>query len=75
MLGAAAGTYCQYVVADEDWVAKVPEGVDITTAGGVPLVGLTAWQSLQYASPEPGQRILVMAASGGRLTHGLGPNC
>lgn len=59
------GTYCQYVVADEDWVAKVPEGVDVNTAGGVPLVGLTAWQSLQNANPKPGQRVLVMAASGG----------
>jgi D-arabinose 1-dehydrogenase-like Zn-dependent alcohol dehydrogenase len=46
-------------------VAKVPEGVDVNTAGGVPLVGLTAWQSLQNANPKPGQRVLVMAASGG----------
>lgn len=43
----------------------MPDGVDISTAGGVPLVGLTAWQSLQYAKPKAGQRILIMAASGG----------
>ena len=46
-------------------MAKVPEGVDLTTAGGVPLVGLTAWQSLHFAKPQPGQRLLVMAAAGG----------
>lgn len=59
------GTYCQYVVADEAWVAKLPAGVDVATAGGVPLVGLTAWQALMEAKPHQGQRALVLAASGG----------
>lgn len=38
------GSYCQYAVVDESWLAKVPDGVDLGIAGGLPLVGLTAWQ-------------------------------
>jgi NADPH2:quinone reductase len=52
-------------------VAKLPQGVDVATAGGVPLVGLTAWQSLQFAKPKAGQRILIMAAAGGEPEEGV----
>jgi hypothetical protein len=60
-----AGTYCHYAVADEDQLALLPQGVDLATAGGVPLVALTAWQALQAGQPQPGKRVLIMAASGG----------
>lgn len=61
-----AGTYCQYAAVEEAHLAKLPDGVDINTAGGVPLVGLTAWQALMEGKPHQGQRVLVLAASGGR---------
>lgn len=65
MGAACAGTYAQYAVADEAHLAKLPPGVDMATAGGVPLVALTAWQALHEAKPQQGQRVLVLAASGG----------
>eukprot|EP00878_Enallax_costatus_P004909 GHUV01005164.1.p1 GENE.GHUV01005164.1~~GHUV01005164.1.p1 ORF type:complete len:259 (+),score=70.17 GHUV01005164.1:183-959(+) len=59
------GTYCQYVVTEESWLAKVPRSVDLGTAGGLPLVGLTAWQALMAAAPTLGQRVLITQSSGG----------
>eukprot|EP00879_Flechtneria_rotunda_P003295 GHRR01003520.1.p1 GENE.GHRR01003520.1~~GHRR01003520.1.p1 ORF type:complete len:321 (+),score=105.33 GHRR01003520.1:281-1243(+) len=59
------GTYAQYAAVEEDHLARLPEGVSVDTAGGVPLVALTAWQALMAASPHQGQRLLVFAASGG----------
>jgi len=43
----------------------------VSRAGGVPLVGLTAWQALMAAQPHQGQRALVLAASGGELLYVL----
>ena len=60
----ALGTYAEYVAAKNEWVAAVPDNLPLEQAGGVPLVALTAWQALHSASPKPGQRILILAASG-----------
>ncbi|WIA42334.1 hypothetical protein OEZ86_008346 [Tetradesmus obliquus] len=59
------GTYAQYAVAEESHLARVPAAVDPAVAGGLPLVALTAWQALQEGKPQSGQRVLVLAASGG----------
>lgn len=59
------GCYAEYVAADADWVAKVPASLPLEQAAGVPLVALTAWQALQLAKPQAGQRALVTAAAGG----------
>uniref|UniRef100_A0A383WHE0 Enoyl reductase (ER) domain-containing protein n=1 Tax=Tetradesmus obliquus TaxID=3088 RepID=A0A383WHE0_TETOB len=59
------GTYAQYAIAEESHLALLPAAVPLDTAGGLPLVGLTAWQSLMDAKPKEGQRCLVFAASGG----------
>lgn len=59
------GTYAQFVAVEESQLARVPAGVDLATAGGIPLVALTAWQSLMAAAPHQGQRCLVLAAAGG----------
>lgn len=61
------GTYAQYVVVQDDLLAKLPEGVDVATAAGIPLVALTAWQALHANGQlKPGARVLVLAASGGK---------
>lgn len=60
-----AGCYAEYVVAEEGWLAKVPDNLPLEQAAGVPLVALTAWQALQQAKPQAGQRALVNAAAGG----------
>jgi len=60
------GSYCQYASVPEEWCARVPTtALPLSTAGAVPLVGLTAWQALMGAAPHLGQRCLVLAASGG----------
>eukprot|EP00887_Chlorella_sp_A99_P006514 scaffold3.g6514.t1 len=60
-----SGTYAEFVVAEESWLARVPGALPLEQAGGLPLVGLTAWQGLQQAKPRAGQRVLITAASGG----------
>jgi NADPH:quinone reductase-like Zn-dependent oxidoreductase len=59
------GCYAEYVVAEEGWLARVPDNLPLEQAGGVPLVALTAWQALHKANPQQGQRVLITAASGG----------
>lgn len=61
-----AGAYAEYVVAPPRHFAHRPATLDHVTAAGLPLAGLTAWQSLvDHANVQPGQRVLVHAAAGG----------
>jgi len=54
------------VVVDESHLMPVPEGVDITTAGGIPETWLTAYQLLHtIGEVKAGQYVLVMAAGSG----------
>ncbi|MFL6122537.1 NADP-dependent oxidoreductase [Actinophytocola sp.] len=61
-----AGAYAEYVVAPPRHFARKPASLDHVTAAGLPLAGLTAWQSLvDFGNVQPGQRVLVHAAAGG----------
>jgi NADPH:quinone reductase-like Zn-dependent oxidoreductase len=61
-----AGAYAEYVVAPPRHFAPKPARLDHVTAAGLPLAGLTAWQSLvDFAGVRAGQRVLVHAAAGG----------
>jgi NADPH:quinone reductase-like Zn-dependent oxidoreductase len=61
-----AGAYAEYVVAPPRHFARKPATLDHVTAAGLPLAGLTAWQSLvDFANVQPGQRVLIHAAAGG----------
>lgn len=63
---AQAGAYADYVVAPSRQLAPKPAGLSHVEAAALPLVGLTAWQSLaEVAKVQPGQRVLVHAAGGG----------
>lgn len=60
------GAYAEYVVAPPRHFARKPTGLDHVTAAGLPLAGLTAWQSLvDFANVRAGQRVLIHAAAGG----------
>ncbi len=60
------GAYAEYVVAPPRHFARKPASLDHVTAAGLPLVGLTAWQSLvDFANIQAGQRVLIHAAAGG----------
>jgi NADPH:quinone reductase-like Zn-dependent oxidoreductase len=66
------GTYAEYVIALPGEFTTKPRSLDHAHAAAVPLVALTAWQSLVEGANgapaiglTPGQRLLVHGAAGG----------
>jgi len=60
------GTYAQYVVVPESFVAPMPKSLLFHEAATVPLAGLTAYQSLFRANDVvAGATVLIHAAAGG----------
>lgn len=61
-----AGAYAQYLTSRSRQLARKPPGLSHEEAAGLPLAGLTAWQTLvDTADVRAGQRVLVHAAAGG----------
>ncbi|MBY4676541.1 NADP-dependent oxidoreductase [Marinobacterium arenosum] len=61
-----AGCFAEYVAAPADQLAICPDGLDSTTAAGLSIAGLTAWQALfDKGELQPGQTVLILAAAGG----------
>lgn len=66
------GTFAEYVAIPESYLSMRPQNVSMDAAGGIPLVGLTAYQSLyEVGSLEEGQAVLILGASGGVGTLGI----
>ena len=66
------GTFAEYIVIPESYVAKRPENVSVEAASAIPLAGLTAYQSLyQYGKLSEGQKLLILGASGGVGSFGI----
>ncbi len=62
----ALGTTAELVAAPERTVTRKPAGLSFEEAAALPLVGLTAYQSLvETLEVQAGDRVLVHAASGG----------
>lgn len=60
------GTFAEYLVIPESYIASRPENVAVEQAAGIPLVGLTAYQSLYDAgNVQEGETALILGASGG----------
>jgi NADPH:quinone reductase-like Zn-dependent oxidoreductase len=59
------GTYAELVRVREESCAHKPAALTFTQAGGLPLAGLTALQSLSAVDVGPGDVVLVHAAAGG----------
>ncbi len=65
-LGGHPGTYAEYAVIDERFVARKPNSLSFAQAAAVPLVLITAWEALHDRGRiQPGQRVLVQAGAGG----------
>lgn len=66
VLGVGSGTFAQYALARADRVVPKPDRVSFGEAAAAPTSGLTAMQAVQdIGHVRPGQRVLVLGASGG----------
>lgn len=66
VFGIGSGTFAEFALASEAKLARKPKDVDATVAAITPISGLTALQALRdVGRVEPGQRVLVLGASGG----------
>jgi NADPH:quinone reductase-like Zn-dependent oxidoreductase len=60
------GSYAEYMVVRATEVAAKPRTLSHNEAAGVPLAGLTAWQTLfDFAQIKKGERVLIHAGAGG----------
>ena len=60
------GTYAEYVVTEERMLARTPGNLSFEEAASIPLVTLTAWQSLiDLGDLRQGQKVLIHAGAGG----------
>jgi NADPH:quinone reductase-like Zn-dependent oxidoreductase len=61
-----SGSYAEYALTMESYIARKPEGLDDIRAAALPVAGLVAWQALfDTANLAAGQKVLIHAASGG----------
>lgn len=60
------GAFAEYALVRESAAARKPANLDYVQAAALPLVGLTAWQTLiDLARLQSGQKVLIHAGSGG----------
>jgi NADPH:quinone reductase-like Zn-dependent oxidoreductase len=60
------GAFAEHAVVRESAAARKPDRLDYIQAASLPLVGLTAWQTLiELARLRAGQKVLIHAGSGG----------
>lgn len=65
-VGAHPGTYAEWAIADERFVALKPRTLSFAEAAAAPLVLITAWEALyDRARLQAGQRVLIHAGAGG----------
>jgi len=63
---AQHGTFAEQIIVPENLLAKSPEKLSWVEAGGLPLAGLTAYQSVIKAGQlKAGETVLILGASGG----------
>ena len=65
-IGGDAGTYAEFTVVPETRLSVIPDSVEFETAAAMPLVFITAWESLHdRAQVAPGEFVLIHAGAGG----------
>ncbi|MEH2297645.1 MAG: NADP-dependent oxidoreductase [Nostoc sp.] len=61
-----SGAYAKYALGYADAIAPMPKTLDYIHAASVPIVAITAWQSLfDGANLQPGQSVLIHGGAGG----------
>jgi len=72
VFGIGKGSYAEYVCAREDKLAPKPANLTFEQAAVVAISGLTALQGLRdHGRVEPGQKVLIIGASGGVGTYAV----
>lgn len=65
-LGDEPGNYAEYTTLHEEYCAMKPVNIGFAACAALPLVFITAWESLvERANLQAGQTILIHAAAGG----------
>ena len=60
------GTYAQYAPISVNAIARKPKTIDFGCCASLPLISLTAWQSLhEFGNVRPGDAVLIHAGAGG----------
>lgn len=72
VFGVGRGTFAEYAAVSEDKLAAVPRNLDIVAAGALAVTGSTALQAVEdHGRVGPGDRVLVLGASGGVGTYAV----
>lgn len=72
VFGIGKGSYAEYARADENKLAKKPAGTTFEEAAVSAVSGITALEALtDVGRLEPGQRVLIIGASGGVGTYAV----
>ena len=59
------GTWAEEIAVNASDVAKIPQNISVTEAGGIALPLLTAYDALLQLKAQPGEKILIHGAAGG----------
>ena len=63
--GVAPGSFAEYAVGRPETLTRKPTNLSFEQAAVVPVSALTALQALEAGGVAPGQKVLVLGASGG----------
>ena len=63
--GSCDGSFAEYARAQARLLAPKPANMSFEQAAAVPISGVTALQAVRKAQVRPGQRVLIVGASGG----------
>ncbi|WP_319460261.1 NADP-dependent oxidoreductase [Micromonospora sp. RTP1Z1] len=60
------GAWGEYLVVGEEYgITRVPDGLDLPTAGALGLAGTAAVDTIKAVAPKPGEAVLISGATGG----------
>ncbi|MFF3175692.1 zinc-binding alcohol dehydrogenase family protein [Streptomyces sp. NPDC057900] len=63
--GLAEDAFADYIVADAQWLAPIPDGLDLGAASMLPMGAPVALRILRTGQLAPGETVLIHAAAGG----------
>ncbi|HEU4657516.1 MAG TPA: NAD(P)-dependent alcohol dehydrogenase [Capillimicrobium sp.] len=71
------GGYSDHVVVDEDFVLRIPEGLELDVAAPLLCAGITTYSPLRHWNAGPGKRVAVVGLGGlghmaVKLAHAMG---